>query len=49
MTDINTQIDELDRQLAAHRGPDTDHQRNLLRRRRELLLEMHDRRRAGSD
>ena len=49
MADINTQIDELDRQLAAHRGPDTDHQRNLLRRRRELLLEMHDRRTLWGD
>ena len=43
---LKKRLDDIDRQLTKHRGPASPQQANLLRQRRETLLEMRDAERA---
>jgi len=44
--DLKKKLDEIDRRLTKHRGPASSQQSELLRLRRECLLEMRDAERA---
>ena len=44
--DLKKKLDSIDRQLTKHRGPASPAQANLLRLRRECLLEIRDAERA---
>ena len=43
---LKQRLDAIDQELATHRGPVSERQCELLRRRRETLLEMRDAERA---